>query len=64
VIEILRNYEPVSSLPPTIAAGRDTGMLRILTFRFSVSWAFAVGLTLALSFAWLPQPTSFIYFNF
>jgi alginate O-acetyltransferase complex protein AlgI len=64
VIEILRNYEPVSSLPPTIAAGRDPGTLQLLTFRFSFSWAFAVGLALALSFAWLPQPTSFIYFNF
>jgi len=64
VIEILRHYEPVSSLPTTITAGRDLGLSRFLTFRFSCSWAVAVGLTLAVSLACLPQPTSFIYFNF
>jgi alginate O-acetyltransferase complex protein AlgI len=64
VIELLRDYEPVISLPTTITVRRDPGLFRILTFRFSRSWAFAVGLTLAVSLAYLPQPTSFIYFNF
>jgi alginate O-acetyltransferase complex protein AlgI len=64
VIEILRDYEPVISLPTTITANSEPGRLRFPTFRFSRSWAFAVGLVLAASLACLPQPTSFIYFNF
>jgi D-alanyl-lipoteichoic acid acyltransferase DltB (MBOAT superfamily) len=64
VIELLRDYEPVISLPTTITASREPLPFQFLTFRLSRSWALAVGLVLAVSLARLPQPTSFIYFNF
>ena len=64
VIELIRDYEPVISLPPTITARREPMAFRFLTFRLSRSWAFAVGVVLAVALARLPQPTSFIYFNF
>jgi D-alanyl-lipoteichoic acid acyltransferase DltB (MBOAT superfamily) len=53
---ILRDVLPAMAVPP----GR-TGRLRFMP---TVGWAVGVGLLLAAGLAALPQPTSFLYFNF
>jgi D-alanyl-lipoteichoic acid acyltransferase DltB (MBOAT superfamily) len=45
---------------------KQEGMMfgRRISFQFSPTWALAIGLMFAGAFACLPQPTSFLYFNF
>ena len=58
--EIMRNYlgwVARTDEPPRLSAVK-------LTFRFSRGWAIAAGAIVALGLAYLPQPASFLYFNF
>jgi alginate O-acetyltransferase complex protein AlgI len=58
--EIMRDH-----LIGVTSRGRTVGLSAMyLTFRRSGGWAIAVGMMLAIGLACLPQPTSFLYFNF
>lgn len=57
--EIMRNF-----LHGAVRGEQPRQFFTMPAFRMTGAWAVVAGLVLAISLAYLPQPTSFLYFNF